>query len=117
VQLATPQLLSFRKEIQHQIRRRIIANQAFLDSELRAEVSPISRLTREAGWYSVLRVPASDSDESLAVELLEKTSVLLHPGHFFNFAQDGFLVASLIAPEEEFREGCRRLTRFFGSRR
>jgi hypothetical protein len=38
--------------------------------------------------------------------------VLVHPGHFFNFSREGFLVLSLIAPEREFQEGIRRLKIF-----
>ena len=71
------------------------------------------RLDREGGWYAVLRVPATGSDDALAVDLLERCSVLVHPGHFFNFSRDGFLVLSLITPEMEFQEGVRRVKRFF----
>ena len=111
VQLAAPKLLALRGGLQTQIRERVAANLAFLDSAL-GENSPVTRLGREGGWYAVLRVPSSGSDEALAVELLERCSVLVHPGHFFNFAQDGFLVVSLIAPESEFREGVRRACSF-----
>jgi alanine-synthesizing transaminase len=71
------------------------------------------RLDREGGWYAILRVPVTGSDEDLTVTLLERCSVLVHPGHFFNFPRDGFLVLSLISPEIEFREGVRRLFGFF----
>jgi alanine-synthesizing transaminase len=112
VQLAAAKLLALRGEMQAQVRRRVSANLACLDGAL-GGASPLTRLEREGGWYAVLRAPSSGSDEMLAVELLEKSGVLLHPGHFFNFAQDGFLVASLITPEDEFREGVRRLAQFF----
>ena len=73
----------------------------------------LTRLEREGGWYAVLRVPATGPDEDLAVALLERCSVLVHPGHFFNFSQDGFLVLSLITPEQQFQEGVQRLREFF----
>jgi aspartate/methionine/tyrosine aminotransferase len=76
--------------------------------------SPLTRLACQGGWYAVLRVPSSGSDEALAAELLDRYSVLVHPGTFFNFAQDGFLVLSLISLEKNFQEGCHRLTQFFG---
>jgi aspartate/methionine/tyrosine aminotransferase len=114
VQLAAAKLLSLRGEMQTQVRRRVAANLAYLDGALLGGGSPLTRLTCEGGWYAVLRVPSSGSDEALAVELLERSSVLLHPGHFFNFARDGFLVASLITPETEFQEGILRLKQFFG---
>lgn len=59
----------------------------------------------EAGWYTVLRVPVTQADEELAVELLRRKSVLVHPGHFYDFPSDGYLVLSLITPKAEFREG------------
>jgi alanine-synthesizing transaminase len=114
VQLAAEKLLSLRGEMQTQVRQRVAANLAYLDGALRGGRSPLTRLACEGGWYAVLRAPSSGSDEALAVELLERSSVLLHPGHFFNFAQDGFLVASLITPANDFQEGVRRLTNFFG---
>ena len=114
VQLAARTLLALRGEMQAQIRQRVAANLACLDATLRGGASPITRLEREGGWYAVLRVPSSGSDETLAVELLERCSVLVHPGRFFNFAQDGFLIVSLISPEKDFQEGCRRLKQFFG---
>jgi hypothetical protein len=39
--------------------------------------------------------------------------VLVHPGHFFNFSREGFLVVSLITPEPQFHEGLGRLRQFF----
>ena len=48
-------------------------------------------------------------DEELAIALLREKSVLVHPGHFFDFPRDGYLVASLITPEEEFKEGMQRI--------
>jgi aspartate/methionine/tyrosine aminotransferase len=114
VQLAARKLLALRGGMQAQLQQRIAANLAYLDGALGGASNSITRLDREGGWYAVLRVPSSGSDEALAVQLLDRCSVLLHPGHFFNFAQDGFLVSSLITPEGEFRQGIGRLQHFFG---
>jgi aspartate/methionine/tyrosine aminotransferase len=108
VQLALPTFLSLRSGLQAQLQERISANLAILDATLR-ESKLLARLDREGGWYAILRVPATGPDEDLAVELLERCSVLVHPGHFFNFSRDGFLVLSLITPEEQFQEGVQRL--------
>jgi alanine-synthesizing transaminase len=78
------------------------------------ESSVLTRLDREGGWYAVLRVPATGSDEDLSIELLERSSVLVHPGHFFNFSRDGYLVLSLITPVGDFHEGALRLLNVFG---
>jgi aspartate/methionine/tyrosine aminotransferase len=68
-------------------------------------------LQAEGGWYAVLRVPVTQSDEDLAIRLLRDCSVLVHPGHFYDFSTDGYLVLSLITPTDEFREGVARLLR------
>ena len=114
VQLALPKFLSLRRSMQEQLQQRISANLAALDGMLR-ESKSLTRLGREGGWYAILRVPVTASDDDLAVALLERCSVLVHPGHFFNFPRDGFLVLSLISPQNEFREGVRRLLGMFAA--
>ena len=76
---------------------------------------PRLELPRESGWYAILRVLHSrrQADDDFTVALLERCSVLVHPGHFFNFSQEGFLVVSPITPEQHFQEGLRRLEKFF----
>jgi hypothetical protein len=111
VQLAVAELLSLRRGLQAQVLQRISANLAALDGLLR-EAKALARLDRESGWYAILKVPATGTDDDLAVALLERHSVLVHPGHFFNFSQEGFLVLSLITPEDEFQEGLRGLQEF-----
>jgi aspartate/methionine/tyrosine aminotransferase len=108
VQWATPELLAQRVSIQRQLRDRVKRNLAELDRQLRLQ-KLCERLTIEAEWYAVLRVPATQSDEDLAIKLLRQKAVLVHPAHFYDFPNDGFLVLSLITLEEEFREGLRRL--------
>ncbi len=112
VQLALPKLLSLRHSLQAQLQERISANLSFLDSTVR-ESKSLTRLDRESGWYAILKVPVTATDDELTVALLERFSVLVHPGHFFNFSREGFLVLSLITPEGQFREGVRRLLKFF----
>lgn len=106
-QIAARTLLDQRRLLQPQIRERIARNLAFLDQKLAG--SAVSRLQAKGGWYATLRVPASLSDEEWALYLLETAGVHIHPGELFGFDREGFLVASLIAPEGEFREGTERL--------
>ncbi|HEY2236758.1 MAG TPA: pyridoxal phosphate-dependent aminotransferase [Candidatus Angelobacter sp.] len=108
IQLAAPVLLQQRKKFQEQLMARVHANLAELNAQL-ADNQHVSRLVVEGGWYAVLRVPATRSDEELAIDLLENHDVYIHPGHFYDFPGDGYLVLSLIAPEEDFKEGVRRL--------
>jgi len=91
---------------------RVRANLAALDQQLAAQ-SQCSRLAFEAGWNVILRVPAAASDEELALALLAQQSVLVHPGHFYDFTHDGYLVLSLIVSEKDFAEGAHRLLKYF----
>ncbi len=112
-QLALGKMLSMRGDLQKQMQQRLCSNLKFLDALM--QQSSVDRLNREGGWYAVLRVPARGSDEDLAIELLENCDVLVHPGHFFDFPRDGFVIVSLIPREAEFQEGARRLRNFFSS--
>ena len=107
VQWAVPVLLEQREDIQRQLMKRVRANLAELDRQLAGQKA-CERLSVEGGWYAVLRVPVTRSDEELAIELVREKSVVLHPGHFYDFPSDGYLVLSLIAAEWEFREGVAR---------
>jgi alanine-synthesizing transaminase len=108
IQLAAPVLLQQRKQFQQQLMSRVRTNLAELDSQL-AGKNNVGRLVVEGGWYAVLRIPATRSDEELAIDLLEKHDVYLHPGHFYDFPGDGYLVVSLITPMQDFTEGLRRV--------
>jgi alanine-synthesizing transaminase len=108
IQWATPALLDQHQSIQKQLLGRVFANLAELDRQLAAQKT-CERLKLEGGWYAVLRVPVTRSDEDLAIMLLQEKSVLVHPGHFYDCASDGYLVLSLITSEDPFREGIARL--------
>jgi aspartate/methionine/tyrosine aminotransferase len=114
-QLAVPTMLEARRNIHPQIMQRVRTNLGELDAQLDAQ-KLCRRLAVEGGWYAVLRVPVLGSDEELAVALLRKSGVLLHPGHFYNFPGEGYLVASLITPTAEFAEGVRRALQFVAGR-
>jgi alanine-synthesizing transaminase len=111
VQLATPVLLEQRKAIQHQLTDRLRTNLCELDRQV--SLNPAcSRLDVEGGWYAVLRVPATQSDEDLAIALLRERGVLVHPGHFYDFISDGYLVLSLITEPAVFCDGISRVLNF-----
>ena len=68
-QLAVPTLLESRHAFQHQVRARTQNNLSELDRQLAAAKS-CTRLEVEGGWNVVLRVPATRSDEDLALSLI-----------------------------------------------
>ncbi len=108
VQHAANSLLAQAQRLQAPIRERVAANAAVL-VEAAAQRSDVSLLHSEGGWYAVLRVPATEPEEELVLRLLRDHDLLIHPGYFFDFPQEAFLVASLLPPTGTFREGCARL--------
>jgi alanine-synthesizing transaminase len=104
VQLAMPALFEQRHRFQEQLSSRVRGNLKELDRFLTRQ-NACRRLAVEGGWYGVLGVPAVRSDEDLAIDLLTSKNVSLHPGHFYDFRSDGFLVVSLITPEAIFSKG------------
>jgi len=112
MQLATPVFLEQRRGFQKQLMTRVRRNLSELDRQLAGQKS-CSRLRMEGGWNTVLRVPATRSDEELAIELLATRDVYAHPGHFYDFPSNGYLIVSLITPEPEFAKGIERLLSIF----
>ena len=104
VQWAVPVMLDERHGVHRQLMYRIRENLAELDSQLAAQ-KICHRLEIEGGWYTVLRVPVTGSDEDLAIRLLNETGVLVQPGHFYDFPADGYLVLSLITESQTFQTG------------
>ena len=108
VQWATPVLLEQGKSIQKQLLTRVLANLKELDRQLAAQTT-CQRLSVEGGWYAVFRIPVTQTDDEFAVDLLRRKSVLVHPGHFYDFPSDGYLVLSLITQKEDFAEGVHQI--------
>jgi alanine-synthesizing transaminase len=104
VQYATGVLLNQRESVQSLLLGRIRINCEELDRQLEQQKT-CQRLDVEGGWYAVLRVPVTQTDEDMAIALLVNRGVYVHPGHFYDFPTDGFLVISLITPPEDFRRG------------
>lgn len=114
IQHAIPVLLEERRSAQQQLQQRVAANLRDLDVQLASQPS-ITRLDIEGGWYAILRVPVTRTDEQLAVELIERYEVLVQPGHFYDFHRDGYLILSLITPKQTFSEGVHRLLRYIAA--
>src|SRR3984893_4506679 len=112
VQLAAPVLLEQRHGFQKQLMERVRRNLAELDRQLAAQ-STCFRCELEGCWHAVLRVPAMRSDEDLAIELLSRKNVYVHPGHFYDFPSDGYLIVSLMTRDEHFAEGIQLLLSMF----
>ena len=107
VQHALPRLLALGAEVRKQIISRTRLNLAVL----RAAVSSTALrvLDVEGGWYAILEVPRTRSEEEWCAELLDQDSVLVQPGFFYDFEAEAFLVVSLLTESQIFREGVGRL--------
>jgi len=110
---AAPALLALAPGLRVQALQRLRANLATLDGALAAHPA-LGRLPVEGGWSVVLRLPALEEDEAVALRLLE-AGVAVHPGHFFDLPPRGFLVLSLLTPPETWIEGLRRALPLLGS--
>jgi alanine-synthesizing transaminase len=108
VQVAAPALLRVGEEIRVRILERLRANHDRLRREAARHPS-VRVLPIEGGWYAVLRVPSLRPEEDLALDLLERDRVIVHPGYFFDFPFEAFLVVSLLPPPDVFAEGVKRV--------
>ena len=107
VQMALAELLRIGARIHAAIQTRTRANLQSLRSTLAGKPS-MQVLPVEGGWSAVVRVPRVETDEDLALRLLGR-GVLLHPGYFFDFPQEGHLVLSLLTSTETFSAGLTRI--------
>ena len=108
VQLAAPTLMTRGAAVREQIRMRVRENYAALRA-LSLRHPAVDVLNADAGWAAVMRVPSTRSEEELVLELLAQDGVIVHPGFFFDFPHEAFLVLSLLAEPGAFREGIRRM--------
>lgn len=103
VQLALPRLLALRERIRAPLMARLAVNRTTLETALRG--SAASPLPADGGWSAVIRVPRHPGEEERVLRLLTRHGLSVHPGFFFDFPTEAFLVASLLAPEDEFARG------------
>ena len=108
VQLAASHLLERAPAIRAQIQSRIAANYRQLVERVAAWPA-CSVLRADGGWHGVLQVPSFTSEEELVVDLVTKAGVLAHPGFFFDFPRESYLVVSLLTPHAVFAEGLDRV--------
>jgi aspartate/methionine/tyrosine aminotransferase len=56
-----------------------------------------------------MRVPTLGTEEDLVIALVEERGVLVHPGYFFDFPGESYLIVSLLPPEAQFAQGLDRI--------
>jgi alanine-synthesizing transaminase len=107
VQVALSRLLALSGGIMEQIRQRTASNLARLRETMLGSAATLLRT--EGGWYAVLQVGRSRSEEEWTLKLLGESNILVQPGFFFDFESEAFLVLSLLPEPAKFAEGVSRL--------
>lgn len=107
-QIASPQLFGVGVVVADQIRTRLRANYGKL-RQLVSGYQSVQLLAIDGGWYAVLQVPTTQSEEELVLVLLERDRVLAHPGYFFDFPREAFLIISLLQKPHIFELGVKKL--------
>jgi aspartate/methionine/tyrosine aminotransferase len=112
VQTSAAALIAAGAGLRAQILARVSANLATLGAIV-ASRPALNLLTTEGGWSAIVRVPATRGEEDLAVALVEEDGVLVHPGYFFDFDREAYIVISLIVPPDVFEAGIARIAARF----
>jgi alanine-synthesizing transaminase len=108
VQVAARSLMAAGAHVRAQILERVRRNDAMLRAAA-ASHPAVEVLPADAGWSAVVRVPSTRPEEDLTIALLEEDDVLVHPGFFFDFSHECYLVISLLPEPDTFAEGVRRV--------
>ena len=111
VQVALPHLLNAGSAVRDAIHARVRHNLAALRTLARSFPS-CTVLRTEGGWSAVVRVPSTRSEEALVLALIEEERILVHPGYFFDFPRESFVVMSLLPPPDLFTDAAGRLLGF-----
>ena len=111
VQVALPELLRAGVPVRAAIQARTRRNLDVLREASRSHPA-CDVLRADGGWSAVLRVPSIRSEERLVLDLLEQERILVHPGYFFDFPREAFVVVSLLPPEDAFADAVARVLRF-----
>lgn len=114
VQLALPEVLELAARRRARICARLRDCRAAVEGVV-AGFPEVSALAADGGWSAVLRVPELDADdEALALAILEREAVLLHPGYFFDFPRGAHLVLSLLTSPSLIRSALPRALEVLG---
>jgi aspartate/methionine/tyrosine aminotransferase len=111
VQDALPEILSRAAPVRDAILVRCRENLAAAQAIAR-EVPAVTVLPAGGGWSLVVRFPRVKSEEELVLELLERHGVAVHPGYFFDFPTEGYLVVSLLPEPATFASGFKLVCEF-----
>ena len=108
VQRSLSDWLSNSEEIEQEIKLRIRKNREFLQNQLKS-VKGCELLQADGGWSATISLLSSRSEEDWVMKLLNSYHVLVYPGYFFDFQNEGKFVISLLPYPDIFSEGIQRV--------
>src|SRR6185436_6911323 len=108
VQIAAAELIEQGAAIRAQILARVRRNLESLRTLATAHPSAVV-LPVEGGWSAVIQVPQLRGEEALVLQLLDRDDVLLHPGYFFDFEREAFVIVSLLVDPAVFDRAIARV--------
>jgi len=106
-QNALPDWLLGQDSIQQEILGRLRQNQEFLKKAVSG--SPCEYLPSQGGWYAILKLPDCRTEEAWVLDFLENDHVFVHPGYFFDFREEPYVVLSLLPEPSVLEEGITRI--------
>ncbi len=107
-QVAAPDLIAGGEEPRRQVLARIRSNYAALGHAV-ASRPAVEVLHADGGWSAVLRIPTRGSEEQFVIDLLEQDGIVVHPGFFFDFPRESYVVLSLLPDPEVFQAAVERV--------
>jgi aspartate/methionine/tyrosine aminotransferase len=108
VQAAAAELIERGAAVRAQILARLKRNLESLRTHA-TSFPAIAVLPVEGGWSAVVQVPLVRSEEALVLDLLDKDGILVHPGYFFDFPREAFIVVSLLVEPALFDQAIARM--------
>lgn len=106
-------LVPFQSQYRERVLARVHANWQTVCSLLRPIADKLP--APQAGWYCCVHIDGID-DEAFAIRLAQEYGVLVQPGFFFDFEEDGWIVFSLLAEPLAFSQGVSYLAQAVRSR-
>ena len=96
-------LLKHTTDYESRVRERLLTNWQTLREAFPSKYCPEVL----GGWYAVVRL--GEDDEEITLRLLREKHVLVQPGFFFDFDEDGWVVISLLQEPAQFKQAIERM--------
>jgi len=111
-QNALAQWFDFKKDIQKEIKVRLERNKDILKNIFSDKSQLCQILKADGGWYGVIKVLKDVQEESFVYNLLKEKQVFVHPGYFFDFEDEPYMIVSLLTDPKIFQEGLERVVSY-----